>query len=84
MIPLYGFVEGDTMGLLVLVAESTTAAELAVQLQKAAQVRVSRIPASSVWHAGRELDPRATVAHQGVKALDRIDVRIRRVRRNHG
>jgi hypothetical protein len=42
MIPLYGFLEGDTIGLLVLADEEETLASLADKLQSAASVRVDR------------------------------------------
>ena len=40
MIPLYGFLQGDSIGLLVLAEESDTAADLAEKLQSAARIRV--------------------------------------------
>ena len=41
MIPLYGFLAGDTLGLLILAEEDDTMAELATKLQQAAFVRVA-------------------------------------------
>ena len=40
-IPLYGFLEGDTVGLLVLAEEGETILELARKLQDAASIRVA-------------------------------------------
>ena len=40
MIPLYGFLEGDLLGLLILARDDDTAAQLAERLQSAAAVRV--------------------------------------------
>jgi hypothetical protein len=41
LIPLYGFLRGDTLGLMVLVHEQQTVRELAACLQEAACVRVA-------------------------------------------
>ena len=41
-IPLYGFLEGDTLGLLMLAEEGETVLELARKLQDAASIRVAR------------------------------------------
>lgn len=75
MIPLYGFLEGDSLGLLILAREEDTVAELAEKLQAAAAVRVRRRSAVHVIHEHRVLDPRATLAQAGITALDRFDVR---------
>ena len=75
MIPLYGFLEGDTMGLLVLASEQDTAAALARKLQDAAALRVAPAPRVCVWARGTPLAPTTTVAAAGLQALDRFDVR---------
>ena len=59
MIPLYGFLQGDTIGLLVLAQPDDTAAVLCAKLQSAAAVRVA---------------PEATVAELALQPLERIDV----------
>jgi toluene monooxygenase system protein A len=74
LVPLYGFLEGDTVGLLVLADLGETAASLADKLQQAASVRVSPRAAVRVVHGGRTLDPRTTLACAGIAALDRFDV----------
>ena len=74
MIPLYGFLEGDTLGILVLAAEDETIADVAVRLQSACSLRVAAQPRVQVIHDGRELPPELTVAAAELKALDRIDV----------
>jgi len=74
MMPIYGFLEGDTMGLLVLADEEDTAAMLATKLASAAHVRVETSAVLRVFHQGRELDPSITVVGAGIEALDRIDV----------
>lgn len=74
MMPLYGFLQGDTMGLLVLAREDDTVAELAHQLRQSARVRVTTRGSLRVLHAGRQLDPRSTLKQAGLKPLDRFDV----------
>ncbi|HEY2728609.1 MAG TPA: toluene-4-monooxygenase system B family protein [Polyangia bacterium] len=75
MIPLYGFLEGDTLGLLVLVGEQDTAAELARKLQDAAALRVAPAAHVRVWVRGEPIAPAVTVSAAGLQALDRFDVR---------
>jgi hypothetical protein len=74
VIPLYGFLHGDTIGLLVLAVPEETAAQIAEKLQAAAAVRVPHRSQMRVVHNGRMLDPLETLAAAGVEALDRIDV----------
>ena len=75
MIPLHGFLEGDTLGLLVLAREEDTAASLARLLQDAAALRVAPLENPCVWVRGEPLDPSSTVAAAGLQPLDRFDVR---------
>jgi hypothetical protein len=74
MIPLYGFLEGDTVGLLVLGREEQTIAELAEALQRAAAVRVAPSAGMRLVHRGRMLEPTLTVGLAGMAPLDRFDV----------
>lgn len=74
MIPLYGFVEGDTLGLLVLTDEKETIAQLAEKLQQGARVRVARRTRVKLLHAGRVLEPSVTVGEAGLEPLERIDL----------
>lgn len=80
MVPLYGFLEGDTVGLLILAHHDDTIAAVAEALVSAAGVRVAPGPPGAVVHRGRPLDPTATVSASGVEALDRIDVKRRQER----
>ncbi len=73
-IPLYGFLEGDTLGLLVLAEEAQTVLELARKLQDAANIRVARNDDVELLYNGKTLDPGLTVAQAGLQALDRFDV----------
>jgi hypothetical protein len=74
LVPLYGFLRGDPMGLLVLVQDTDTVAELAASLQQAAASRVAPRSSVRVYLRGRALDPTSTVAQAGLTALDRVDV----------
>jgi hypothetical protein len=75
MIPVYGFVEGDTLGLVVLVDMGDTVRAVADRLQDSASVRVARRAHVRVLYEGAVADPNATIASLGVRPLDRIDVR---------
>jgi hypothetical protein len=75
MIPLYGFLEGDTLGLLMLAQPETTLAQLAQQLCSAARLRVDPAPDLSILVAGAALDPRLTVSEANLAPLQRFDVR---------
>ena len=75
MIPLYGFLEGDTIGLLVLAERDDSIAEIARKLQAAARLRVAIDGPVDVVHGGKTLDPKSTVADNALAPLARIDVR---------
>jgi hypothetical protein len=62
------------MGLLVLVHDTDTVAEIGRKLQRAAAVRVRPRPLASVYHQGQLLAPELTVAGAGLSALERVDV----------
>jgi Tfp pilus assembly protein PilN len=74
MIPVYAFVEGDLLGLLVFAQESETVAALITRVQATASLRVKAFAAASARHRGRVLDPRRRVSESGVAALDRVDI----------
>jgi hypothetical protein len=74
LVPLYGFLSGDTLGVLVLVHDHETVRDAAERLQKAAAMRVAPKPRVAVLFRGKRLEPTATVAQAGLTALDRIDV----------
>jgi hypothetical protein len=73
-IPLYGFLERDVLGLLVLAEEGETVLELARKLQDAASIRVARNDKIDLVYNGKVIDPGLTVAQAGLQALDRFDV----------
>lgn len=74
MTPLYGFLIGDTIGLLVLADEEETIASLAGKLQAAASVRVAPRARVRVLYGDAVLAPHLTVAAAGLRPLDRFDV----------
>ena len=73
-IPLYGFLEGDTLGLLMLAEEGETVVQLARKLQQAASLRVARVDQIDFIYNGKAIDPGLTVAQAGFQELDRFDV----------
>ena len=73
-IPLYGFLQGDTVGLLILAEEAETLQTLAQKLQDAASLRVEGRDLVQVIYNDKTMDPAVTVAQAGLQALDRFDV----------
>jgi hypothetical protein len=74
VIPLYGFLQGDTLGLLILVEEHETVHDLATKLQQAASVRVVCKAPMEVRYKDRVLDPQLTIAQAELAPLERFDV----------
>jgi hypothetical protein len=73
-VPLYGFLEGDTLGFFVLAEEGETILALARKLQDAAGIRVAHSDKIDFVYDGKTIDPGLTVAAAGLRALDRFDV----------
>jgi hypothetical protein len=73
-IPLYGFLQGDTVGLLILANEGETLQSLAQKLQDAASLRVASRDRVQVMYNDKTMDPAITIAQAGFQALDRFDV----------
>jgi hypothetical protein len=73
-IPLYAFVRGDTLGLVVLAGDAETVAELAQRLARAAAPRVTLDGALRVVHRGQPLPGHLGLSEAGVSALDRVDL----------
>ena len=74
-LPLYGFLEGDTVGLLIDADKNESIASLAVKLQAAASIRVMPRPEVQLVYQGKIIDPAITVSEAGFMAFDRFDVR---------
>jgi len=73
-IPLYGFLQGDTVGLMILAEEDDTLQALAQKLQVAASLRVAYRDRVQVVYNDQTMDPAMTVAQAGLRPLDRFDV----------
>ena len=74
-IPLYAFVRGDTLGLVVLAGDTESVNELAERLARAAAPRVALDgKLLRVVHRGKVLPGQLTLVEAGVAALDRVDL----------
>ena len=73
-VPLYGFLQGDTIGLLILVDEEETVQALGQKLQEAGSLRVASRNHVQVVCNDKAIDPTLTVAQAGFHAFDRFDV----------
>jgi len=73
-VPLYGFLQGDTVGLLILAEEEDTLQSLAQKLQDGASLRVARKDHVQVMYNDKLMDQAITIAQAGIQALDRFDV----------
>ena len=74
LVPLYGFLQGDTLGLVLLVHGHDRVSDIVHKLQQAAGVRVAPRSAMRVAHGGRLLRPEMTLEQAGLEPLDRVDV----------
>jgi hypothetical protein len=75
LVPLYAFVKGDTLGIVVLVQDDDTIARVAAVIADSAAMRVAPGGSEmSVRANGKTLDPLATVSASGLGALDRVDL----------
>lgn len=73
-LPLYGFMEGDTIGLLIVADEKETVRDLAAKLVEAASVRVAPKTRVRVVYHNQVIDPAATLDRAGFEPLERFDV----------
>jgi hypothetical protein len=73
-VPLYGFLQGDTVGLLILADDGETLEALARKLQAAASLRVAARDEVQLVYNDKTMDLTMTVAQAGFQALDRFDV----------
>jgi hypothetical protein len=78
-LPLYGFMEGDTIGLLILADEQESVQSLAEKLRDAASLRVASGGEMEVVYQGTVLDPASTLSQANFTPLQRFDLR-----RKHG
>jgi hypothetical protein len=73
-IPLYAFVRGDTLGLVVLAREDENVDSLAQRLARAAAPRVKVAGRLTVLHRGKILRGPLSLHEAGVRPLDRVDL----------
>ena len=73
-VPLYVFVRGDTLGLVVLASSDESIDQLALRLARAAAPRVVLTGKLHVLHRGKRLAGALSLSEAGVKALDRVDL----------
>ena len=73
-VPLYGFLQGDTVGLLILADNADTLEALARKLQAAASLRVAARDEVQLVYNDKTMDLTMTVAQARFQALDRFDV----------
>ena len=74
MIPLYGFLAGDTIGLLVFAKASDTVEEIARKLEMSTRVHAASPDRVRVLCRGRDVPLWATVRDSGIRPLERFDV----------
>jgi len=74
-LPLYGFLEGDTVGLLIVADQNESISSLARKLQEAGNIRVKPRSEVQLVYQGKVIDPALTVSGAGFTALERFDVR---------
>lgn len=74
-LPLYGFLEGDTVGLLIVADQNESISSLARKLQEAGNIRVEPKSQVQLVYQGNVIDPALTVSGAGFTALERFDVR---------
>jgi hypothetical protein len=74
-LPLYGFVEGDTLGVLIFAEATDSVGSLAIKLRDAASVRVEQNGELVVVYKGAQLDPNITIREAGLRPLERFDLR---------
>ena len=74
-LPLYGFMEGDTIGLLIVADEQETVRSLAGKLRDATSLRVDGSCCTELVYRGAVLDPDSTLAQADFKPLQRFDLR---------
>ena len=74
LVPLYGFLEGDTIGILVFAYENDSLDEVAAKLAAAARLRVGPRLAGRVTCEGRVLDGSLTVSQAALHPLSKIEV----------
>ena len=74
-LPLYGFVEGDTVGVLILADKEESVESMARKLRDAVTLRVDASDDMEVVYQGVVLDPLITLEQALIAPLQRLDLR---------
>jgi hypothetical protein len=74
-LPLYGFVEGDTVGVLIVADEHESVASLAKKLRDAVSLRVATTDDMEIVYRAVALDPAITLDQAQFAPLERFDLR---------
>lgn len=74
LVPIYGFMKGDTLGILVLAQSDEKVASVISKIQRSADVRVKARGEYRLLKGSKELDLNSTVQECGLEALDRVDL----------
>jgi hypothetical protein len=74
MIPIYGFLEGDTIGLLIFAYPHETAQDLINKLQKSASVRIAPRANMQLLYKDHPVVSTLTVKELGVQPLEHFFV----------
>lgn len=74
LVPLYGFLQGDTIGLLILAKQNDSISMVIEKLVVSAAVRTRRHAHYRLFFNGRVLAPELSVKEAGLTALDQIEV----------
>lgn len=74
LVPLYGFVPGDTLGVLLLAQSDDTVAMLAASLAEAVSVRRACSGQLRIRKGRTLLDSSQSIVAAGLTALDRVDL----------
>ena len=74
-LPLYGFVEGDTIGVVIFADERESVQALAQRLRDAVRLRVDTQVEMEVVYRGAVIDPDTTLDQAHFTALQRFDLR---------
>jgi Toluene-4-monooxygenase system protein B (TmoB) len=75
ILPLYGFVEGDTVGVLILADKEESVESMARKLREAVTLRVDASDDMEVVYQGVVLDPLITLGQAHIAPLQRLDLR---------
>jgi hypothetical protein len=75
MIPLFGFLETDTLGILIFAYPYETIAVLCQKLMNSAKLRTPGFTNPQCIHNGQVLSPQSLIKDLNFKPLDRFDVR---------